>query len=352
LILSSKLSVLSSFAVRSVLLMLCFAAMPSIAQQDATGLATIPLLVSPVIDTTDTLSADERAQLEAQSLALQRSSGAQLQILLVPSTQPEDIAVYAQRVFDIWALGRAGIDDGLLIVVAKNDRRVRIHTGIGLEGRIPDATAQRLIAEYLTPKFKRGDVAGGLNDATLVLASVMNGEPLPASIIDARLGAAAVSKQAAASSASSQGLLSAPLALAIAAFFALLFRLLLRTLPVWPKIGFAALIAAAIAFILTSSWGVAIVAAGIGAILALLSIPMPSVAIEAKGARGAARSGEWDPDELVFDPNDPDVVRRREQREQREREADDGGGISSSGSSGSWSGGGGRSGGGGASGSW
>ena len=139
----------------------------------------IPPLDSPVVDLTDTLSMQDRQRLEARARELRSRSGAQLQILIVPTTAPEDVADYAQRVFDTQGLGRRGFDDGLLIVVAKNDRRTRIHTGTGLEAKIPDATAKRLIDEYLVPKFRRGDFGGGLDDATLVLASLMNGEPLP-----------------------------------------------------------------------------------------------------------------------------------------------------------------------------
>jgi uncharacterized protein len=346
LILSSKLSILSSFGVRSVLLMLCFAAMPSIAQQDAAGLATIPPLVSPVIDTTDTLSADDRAQLEAQSLALQRSSGAQLQILLVPSTQPEDIAVYAQRVFDTWALGRAGIDDGLLIVVAKNDRRVRIHTGIGLEGRIPDATAQRLIAEYLTPKFKRGDVAGGLNDATLVLASVMNGEPLPASLASPER-----------KNASSWSLL---LAIMCATLAAICCQFASRSLSRGQSMVVTVLVAGIIGGFVSMNLLVALASVAIGAMTSFLRgliTNAMAVAVVQPSVCDPKPAPKWKPDDFVFDPNDPDVVQRRRERAQREAQDNDdesssGGGWSSGGSSDGWSGGGGSSRGGGASGSW
>jgi uncharacterized protein len=151
--------------------------LPSVAP--AADAAPVPPLTSPVIDTTGTLAAEEIARLERQALALQRSSGAQLQVLMLSSTAPQSIEDYAQRAFDAWKLGRQGVDDGLLVVVAKDDRKVRIHTGTGLEAKVTDATAARLIQEYLVPKFRRGDYAGGLDDATLVIASLMNGQPLP-----------------------------------------------------------------------------------------------------------------------------------------------------------------------------
>ncbi|HEY4555778.1 MAG TPA: TPM domain-containing protein, partial [Lysobacter sp.] len=131
----------------------------------AQALAPIPPLDSPVVDTTGTLDAAARANLEAQARALQQRKGSQLQILMVPTTQPEDIAQYAVRVFEQWRIGRRGVDDGVLLVVAKDDRQVRIEVGYGLEGAIPDATSARVIQEYLVPKFRSGDFAGGLADA-------------------------------------------------------------------------------------------------------------------------------------------------------------------------------------------
>lgn len=145
----------------------------------AQALAPIPPLTSPVIDTTGTLDAASRQQLEQQARALHQRKGAQLQILVVPTTQPEDIAQYAVRAFDQYRLGREKTDDGVLIVVAKDDRRVRIETGYGLEGAIPDATAIRVIQEYMAPKFRTGDYAGGLRDATAVLTRLIDGEALP-----------------------------------------------------------------------------------------------------------------------------------------------------------------------------
>lgn len=103
----------------------------------AQDLAAIPPLRSPVVDTTGTLDATQLQQLEQQALALQQRKGAQLQILIVPTTQPEAIEQYTQRVFDQWKIGRKGVDDGVLLLVAKDDRRVRIQPGYGLEGRFP-----------------------------------------------------------------------------------------------------------------------------------------------------------------------------------------------------------------------
>jgi uncharacterized protein len=169
---------------RAVLLAvaLCAAAWPAFAQQ----LAPIPALDSPAIDTTATLSQAERERLVQQALDLQQRKGSQLQVLMVPTTQPEDIAQYAQRAYDQWKLGRKGVDDGVLVVVAKDDRRARIQPGYGLEGAIPDATAARVIQEYMAPKFRNGDYGGGLADATGALVKLIDGEPLPAPVADNR----------------------------------------------------------------------------------------------------------------------------------------------------------------------
>ena len=150
----------------------------------AQPLAAIPALDSPVVDTTGTLDALARQNLEAQARALQQRKGSQLQVLVVPTTQPEDIAQYAVRAFEQWKLGREGVDDGVLLVVAKDDRRVRIEVGYGLEGAIPDATAIRVIQEYLAPRFRANDYAGGITDATAALVRLIDGEPLPAPMVE------------------------------------------------------------------------------------------------------------------------------------------------------------------------
>jgi len=154
------------------LLLAC--ALPARAQQVA-----IPALDSPVVDTTGTLDAATRERLERQALALQQRKGSQLQVLMVPTTGAETIEGYAVRAFEQWKLGRKGVDDAVLLVVARDDRRARIEVGYGLEGAIPDITAGRVIQEYLVPKFREGDYGGGIVDATAVLAGLIDGEPLP-----------------------------------------------------------------------------------------------------------------------------------------------------------------------------
>lgn len=164
------------FAMR-VLLALALCCMPFMA--GAQQPAVIPAFTSPVVDTTGTLDAASKQQLEQQALALQQRKGAQLQVLMVPSTAPETIEQYAVRAFESFKLGRKGVDDGVLLVVAKDDRKVRIEVGYGLEGAIPDITAGRVIQEYMVPKFRQGDYAGGIIEATAQLVKLVDGEPLP-----------------------------------------------------------------------------------------------------------------------------------------------------------------------------
>lgn len=146
----------------------------------AQPLQPVPPLTDRVIDQTDTLQPEQRQALVAQLAALEREVGSQFVVLLVRSTQPEDIAAYAQRVGDQWKIGRRTVGDGLLIVVATQDRKVRIEVAKTLEGAIPDLMAKRVISEQITPAFRQGDYAGGLSAAVRVLGGLAKGEGLPA----------------------------------------------------------------------------------------------------------------------------------------------------------------------------
>ena len=139
----------------------------------------VPALKARVTDLTGTLTAQQTRQLESQLAALEQRKGAQVVVLMLPTTQSEDITDYATRVFDQWKIGRKNVDDGVLVVVAKDDHRAMIETGYGLEGAIPDAAASRIIREYMSPKFRVGDFYGGLNDAVVALTKLIDGEPLP-----------------------------------------------------------------------------------------------------------------------------------------------------------------------------
>lgn len=155
----------------------------------AQELVPVPELTARVIDQTGTLTAQQTAALQAKLAAFEREVGSQLVILMLPSTAPEDIADYTQRVGDAWKIGRAEVGDGLLIVVAKDERRLRIAPAKALEGAVPDLAAKQIIDRYLTPAFREGDYAGGLSQAVDALGARIRGEDLPAPL--PRGGAAA-----------------------------------------------------------------------------------------------------------------------------------------------------------------
>lgn len=150
-------------------------AVPVLAQ----SLQPVPSLQQRVTDLTGTLSDSERALLDQDLAAIERAKGAQIAILMVGTTQPETIEAYGIRVADTWKIGRHEVDDGAIILVAKDDRRMRIEVGYGLEGVIPDAIAKRIVAESMAPHFRQGDYAGGLRMAVAALGGILAGEPLP-----------------------------------------------------------------------------------------------------------------------------------------------------------------------------
>ncbi|HEY7986861.1 MAG TPA: YgcG family protein [Methylophilaceae bacterium] len=140
----------------------------------------IPPLQHRVTDLTGTLSTEQQADLESRLAAVEAQKGSQIAILIVPTTQPEDIAQYSIRVVEAWKLGRKGVDDGVLVLLAKNDRKSRIEVGYGLEGALPDAIAKRIVSDVMRPYFQQGDFYGGLVAGTDKITEVINGEALPA----------------------------------------------------------------------------------------------------------------------------------------------------------------------------
>jgi uncharacterized protein len=139
----------------------------------------VPPLKSRVTDLTNTLTADQRAALEAKLATFEIRKGSQVAVLMVPTTQPEAIEQYSIRVVDQWKLGRKRVDDGVFLIVAKNDRKVRIEVGRGLEGALPDAIAKRIIDEVITPRFRENDFYGGITAGVDRILRVIEGEPLP-----------------------------------------------------------------------------------------------------------------------------------------------------------------------------
>ena len=163
---------------RAAIIVIALASSFSISVQ-AQDLQAIPQLNARVIDTSGTLAAAQTQALDAKLAAFEKAKGAQIVILMVPTTLPEDITDYAQRVGDAWKIGRKNIGDGLLMVVAKNDRTVRIATSKALEGAIPDLAARQIIASAITPRFRQGDFAGGLDVAADQIMARISGENLP-----------------------------------------------------------------------------------------------------------------------------------------------------------------------------
>lgn len=140
----------------------------------------IPELSHRVTDLTATLSSHQATALENRLAGFEAKKGSQIAVLIVPTTQPEELAQFGIRVAETWKVGRKNIDDGVILIIAKEDRKLRLEVGYGLEGAIPDAIAKRVIAETITPFFKRGDYAGGIDAGITQLMQLIEGETLPA----------------------------------------------------------------------------------------------------------------------------------------------------------------------------
>ena len=187
-----------------LLLLLAAAALGAAAQP----LVAVPPLSERVIDLTGTLTAVESQNLIAKLAAFEAEAGPQIVVLMVPTTQPEDIASFAQRVGETWKIGRRDVGDGLLVVVAKNDRKLWIAPAKALEGAVPDLAARKIVTEQISPRFKSGDYAGGIDAGVDALISRIKGENLPAPTARDR-------------SRSAEGFGFAPLELLLFAFVAL-----------------------------------------------------------------------------------------------------------------------------------
>jgi uncharacterized protein len=164
--------------------LLCFAVFAASAE------VAVPLLQARVTDLTGTLSKAQTAELEQQLAAFEAKKGAQIAVLMLPTVQPETIEQYAVRAFEKWKLGRKKVDDGVLLVIAKEDRKLRIEVGYGLEGALTDAAAKRIISDVIVPQFKQGDFAGGVLAGVSRIMAVIDGEALPAPAAASRKGPA------------------------------------------------------------------------------------------------------------------------------------------------------------------
>jgi uncharacterized protein len=142
--------------------------------------SSVPKLAARITDLTGTLTAEQQSTLEQKLSTFEARKGSQIAVLVVPTTQPETIEQYSIRVVDQWKLGRQKVDDGALLLVAKNDREMRIEAGRGLEGVLTDVTSSRIISETMTPLFRQGDFYGGINAGLDQMIRVIDGEQLPA----------------------------------------------------------------------------------------------------------------------------------------------------------------------------
>jgi uncharacterized protein len=148
----------------------------------------VPPLTGRVVDLTGTLASGDIAALTQTLKNLELRKGSQVAVLIVPTTQPESIEQYSIKVAEAWKIGRKRIDDGALLVVAKNDHKLRIEVGYGLEGSLTDVTSRRIIDEVIAPRFKSGDFAGGISAGVARIIGVIDGETLPAPAPEASHG--------------------------------------------------------------------------------------------------------------------------------------------------------------------
>lgn len=251
-------------------LLACLALSLAMSHAAAWAQVAVPPLQSRVTDLTGSLDEATRASLENRLRELEQAKGSQIAVLLVPTTQPESIEQFGLGVAETWKLGRKGVDDGVLLLVAKDDRALRIEVGYGLEGAIPDAVAQRVIEESIVPRFREGDFSGGVEAGAQALIRLVEGEALPpAPGADAGV--------------------SGDDALSLAMMFIFVVGGILRAL-------FGALIGAAVA------GGVAFLGAwwllgslGVGAVVGVLVFVLTLIGISniigAGGGRGGGRSG-------------------------------------------------------------
>jgi uncharacterized protein len=159
------------------LLVLLLAVLTSAWGQD---FVPVPALKARVTDLAHTLTPDQSAQLEQKLAAFEARKGSQIAVLIVPTTKPEEIEQYSIRVAEQWKVGRKGVDDGAILLVAKDDRALRIEVGYGLEGALPDVTAKRIVSDIIVPHFKTGDFYGGIDAGVDAMIKVVDGEQLPA----------------------------------------------------------------------------------------------------------------------------------------------------------------------------
>ncbi|MBR0790051.1 YgcG family protein [Bradyrhizobium manausense] len=266
----------------------------------------VPQLTGRVVDRTGTLSSSDVAALSQKLGDFETRKGSQIVVLIVPTTDPESIEQFSIRVAEAWKIGRKKVDDGAILVVAKNDRHLRIEVGYGLEGALTDVTSRRIIDEVITPKFRDGDFAGGISAGAERMMRVIDGEPLPVP-----------SRSVNFANLDDVGPLAPVVlfaSLVVGGFLRALLGRLLGSVATGGAIGLVALL-------ILGSGALALLAGIIGFVLSFIADLFPA-------STGSSRGGSWSSG------------------------SSSGGWSSGSSSGGSFSGGGGSFGGGGASGSW
>ncbi len=165
-----------SFLLRWLVIFTCFI---PLAWADVNTPLAIPPLTTHVTDLTSTLNNTQQLELENQLKTLEARKGSQLALLIIPTTHPETIEQYALRVVEKWKIGRSNVDDGVLLLIAKNDRTIRIEVGYGLEGALNDAVSKQIISNIITPRFQQNDFYGGIQAGIQSIIRVIDGEALP-----------------------------------------------------------------------------------------------------------------------------------------------------------------------------
>lgn len=255
----------------------------SLSPAGAQTLVAVPPLTARVMDQTGTLAGADVAALEQQLKNFEQQRGTQIVVLLVTSTAPEDISDFTQRLGDAWKIGRRQVGDGLLLVVALNDRRLRIAPAKSLEGAVPDLAAQRIIDQVITPAFRQGDVAGGLRAGLSHLQARIEGEALPL-------------PQAGAQSSKPTGAaevdwlnLVVLLLVALPVVAGVLRRVLGQRLGALAAGG----VVGVVVWVMTSLLWLGVVAAMLGLMSALFMQALPSAAVRRSQGRGRGRGGDF-----------------------------------------------------------
>ena len=255
-----------------------------IAAGPAAAEVAVPALTGRVVDLPSTLPKDRLDALTARLKDIEDRKGSQIAVLMLPSVKPEAIEQYSMRVAEAWKIGRRKVDDGIVVVIAKDDHKMRVEVGRGLEGAVPDVTAGRVIDEYFTPSFKKGDYAAGVDAGVDRLIKLVDGEPLPAPV--KKYGATG----ATGTSAESDG------ALVVVLLFgagAILIGALLNSLV--GHVPGSLITGVGLGLLIGLGWGagLAVVAGVVAFLLALMSSFILQAMMEGGGSSGGYSSGGW-----------------------------------------------------------